>query len=636
MYEIQFLKLLGTLLHWVFCILLVSISPIGSSKLNEVGIRNMAQVFDSSNNIIATPGGNGATLSNTHGESGQPLWTNEGFICANATQITSSLGRKIDISTKLLLAMKASMLSTQIKDFTHTFLVIKFSSIIGHTEPTPAEEEPTTTAPDADELITSTSDPVYEDDGVSTSTLSPPPSPLTSSKKLTAATNKLDKTEVKSNNPPNKVSSPLVKSSASEEQVTVKTVPPIPPAPPSPQNPAILKLNTDGSDGHQVIEIAIDSKALSKSTPKKSKRSEGLSEEVDPVSHKIDGKPLQRKRRALDSEEISQIHKILTLTKNMKSNKPEKEKVKSKIKTTQEEITSASQDSQDEDAVVKEKEEEVKVTEPKNSNKPSTIAKKLPYQTWRALMDNSNFRPPGFYVTVDEKVVFDNWLGVWQSSQSPTVMGRWSAPRKNGIWNDTVLLLEFEENPDRNIKVSFEWEPTDANAYLFLSNISISTYGANVTEATIADANGAGPQYSVGSKSQVGGGMEGNRNITLYIVLQTPSLGTEQVIKMGENPEVVEQRITKSNIIVAKPSASSSTLKDEQDLGVKSESNSSTAHDPNLSNSTKPSASMSTTALIVTCVTGGLSLIILIFLIHKKLQINKSPHPIHNLYIDEL
>lgn len=54
---------------------------------------------------------------------------------------------------------------------------------------------------------------------------------------------------------------------------------------------------------------------------------------------------------------------------------------------------------------------------------------------------------------VDEKVVFDNWLGVWQSSQSPTVMGRWSAPRKNGIWNDTVLLLEFEENPDRNIKV---------------------------------------------------------------------------------------------------------------------------------------------------------------------------------------
>lgn len=95
MYEIQFLKLLGTLLHWVFCILLVSISPIGSSKLNEVGIRNMAQVFDSSNNIIATPGGNGATLSNTHGESGQPLWTNEGFICANATQITSSLGRKV-------------------------------------------------------------------------------------------------------------------------------------------------------------------------------------------------------------------------------------------------------------------------------------------------------------------------------------------------------------------------------------------------------------------------------------------------------------------------------------------------------------------------------------------------------------
>lgn len=186
----------------------------------------------------------------------------------------------------------------------------------------------------------------------------------------------------------------------------MKTVPPIPPAPPSPQNPAILKLNTDGSDGHQVIEIAIDSKALSKSTPKKSKRSEGLSEEVDPVSHKIDGKPLQRKRRALDSEEISQIHKILTLTKNMKSNKPEKEKVKSKIKTTQEEITSASQDSQDEDAVVKEKEEEVKVTEPKNSNKPSTIAKKLPYQTWRALMDNSNFRPPGFYVTV--RVYFNN------------------------------------------------------------------------------------------------------------------------------------------------------------------------------------------------------------------------------------
>jgi hypothetical protein len=49
--------------------------------------------------------------------------------------------------------------------------------------------------------------------------------------------------------------------------------------------------------------------------------------------------------------------------------------------------------------------------------------------------------------------VFDNWIGVWQSHQSPTVMGRHGTPKKNGIWNDTMLMLQFDEIPDRSIKV---------------------------------------------------------------------------------------------------------------------------------------------------------------------------------------
>lgn len=54
---------------------------------------------------------------------------------------------------------------------------------------------------------------------------------------------------------------------------------------------------------------------------------------------------------------------------------------------------------------------------------------------------------------MDEKVVYDNFEGVWQSSTSPTVMGRWSSPKKNGIWNDTAIMLQFDEIPDKNIKV---------------------------------------------------------------------------------------------------------------------------------------------------------------------------------------
>jgi hypothetical protein len=57
---------------------------------------------------------------------------------------------------------------------------------------------------------------------------------------------------------------------------------------------------------------------------------------------------------------------------------------------------------------------------------------------------------------VDDKVVYDNWVGVWQSSQSPSVMGRWTSPKSNrGIWNDTVLMVEFDEDPGRNVKVVF-------------------------------------------------------------------------------------------------------------------------------------------------------------------------------------
>lgn len=74
-------------------ILLFGSSCINSSKLNEVVLRDIGQIFNGHNNVSATHNAN-ASNSEGNGEN-QNVWQNEGFICANATQITNSFGSKV-------------------------------------------------------------------------------------------------------------------------------------------------------------------------------------------------------------------------------------------------------------------------------------------------------------------------------------------------------------------------------------------------------------------------------------------------------------------------------------------------------------------------------------------------------------
>lgn len=298
------------------------------------------------------------------------------------------------------MATKASSLSTHLNNFAHTFLVIKFSSIIGHTENQPQQvldESSTTPVPYLSDEMALSSFPEARDQEFHSSTLSYPQDSLPNS-----GMSDNQKLPTISNSPPVK---------SLEQNVFPMVISPVlqvpHPPPPPPPGSTILKLNAEGSDGHQIIEIALDPEVLAKSEPplppafKVSQISDQTS-----INGGADNPPpaeisLNRRKRELNSEEmISQIHKILTITKNMKNDQNKEANIKPRLKTIQEEITSA-QETQgaDEFKLVKD-EALVSADAPKSmSIKGLNSAKKLSYQTWRASMDKS-FRPPGFYVMV--------------------------------------------------------------------------------------------------------------------------------------------------------------------------------------------------------------------------------------------
>lgn len=425
-----------------------------ASKLNEVVIRSINEIFDSSNNVIAKGPGNDSSNSNSNNNP----WVNEGFIGANATQITNSLGKKvtfshqyivlsklpvpkiannfqIDTSTKLLLATKPSILSTSIKDFDHTFLTIKFSFIIGHSESAPSLQNDTTrsgkNSSDTTSLLPQSGKIVQVQTimpKANSSTIPTPETPKPVNVKNPVMTpSQIPETPisnpqmVEGKPPSNPQFINFIPSSAQQVPVSPPIVyvpsssfavvppPPINPmlaplqVPQSPP-PAILKLNADGSDGQQVIQIAIDPTTLPQ-TPQNPIIANNINNNPvqdnvqvqqvpDSTNYKVDPQQdtsliLQRSKRFLNSEEISQIHKIIEQKKG-KDKESKGNKVSSKLKEIQQEIALA-QDA----AGALDAEEEAE-----GMSKPSAKGgKKLRYDTWRASMDKSN-RPPGFYVTV--------------------------------------------------------------------------------------------------------------------------------------------------------------------------------------------------------------------------------------------
>lgn len=157
----------------------------------------------------------------------------------------------------------------------------------------------------------------------------------------------------------------------------------------------------------------------------------------------------------------------------------------------------------------------------------------------------------------------------------------------------------------------------DPLAYIFLSNISVVTYGTN---ETVKDIQANYPQYRTDGNSLFGG-----KNITLYIVLKTPSQGTEQIIKMGDKPQIVEQSIVHSSADTSSGLAPNHTL--QKDVPTPSSVQPGSTTPLNVENKTKGFYGM-TTGLIVACATGALSLVIMIFLIYKKMQVKKRPNSV--------
>jgi hypothetical protein len=51
---------------------------------------------------------------------------------------------------------------------------------------------------------------------------------------------------------------------------------------------------------------------------------------------------------------------------------------------------------------------------------------------------------------VDEQVVFDNWEGFWEN---PSIMGKCALNSTTKIWNETEVLIRWNEVPKRDIKV---------------------------------------------------------------------------------------------------------------------------------------------------------------------------------------
>jgi hypothetical protein len=187
-------------------------------------------------------------------------------------------------------------------------------------------------------------------------------------------------------------------SSINYQKPSLSIIPPeykIIPLPPPP--PTILKLNADGSDGNQVLEIAIDPSVLSQSNSsppqgllsfnsKKSKRSGGEGETINSGEEKIINiEPLPKAEPLI----LPSVDDLNNTDNNNNNRLPE---LDSEPETDPTSI--------DIDTIDKRRRRRKRDFDSNKDikNIPNN-KKKLPYHTWKASMDKS-FRPPGFYVAV--------------------------------------------------------------------------------------------------------------------------------------------------------------------------------------------------------------------------------------------
>jgi hypothetical protein len=114
---------------------------------------------------------------------------------------------------------------------------------------------------------------------------------------------------------------------------------------------------------------------------------------------------------------------------------------------------------------------------------------------------------------VDDYVVYDNWEGVW-SLNKPNVLGKHVKSSASDIWSHTEILLEWEEPPEKDVKVRFEWDPPAPSSFLFLGDTIVSTIAAEK------------PHNQLNYASET----LNNKNITLYIVLKQPEVVQAQTV----------------------------------------------------------------------------------------------------------
>ncbi|CAG7815167.1 unnamed protein product [Allacma fusca] len=485
------------------------------------------------------------------------LWSNEGFQESNAAG-----GVKLNVSTHFLMGTNSAKLHTTLSEFNGKFLFIKFSSMIGKSIPV---TKPSTTPSTTTTATTTTP--------TTTTTTSSTTTTTTTSTTTTTTTTKPSILETKM---------PL-------------TIPDINQEDPLEESRKLLEPG-------QIIEIALDS-------------NDHGSFQINSAPEEND-KSTKRKRRELNSQEISQVHRIISEAANKKEDtKPVVPKSDNVPKSPPEKVISVPTIME---AAITFPALQIQKAVVSGGAVPSVILDpNQQYKTWKASLSQS-FRPSGFYVLVDDHVVYDNWEGVWDL-QKPNVLGKHVKNSASDIWCHTEILLEWDDPPQKDIKIRFEWDPPTPSSYLFLGNITISTIDVETKSR---------PQPPYATEIL-------NKNITLYIVVKQPEL--LKVVTVPPPPvKTVEPPVTTPTTTVTTRKATSTTT--ISTVGTTTSKNVPTTNKTTMSpaeillqrvvsatsndGNAKHNSSTSTPFIVVTAL-GLISFFIMIVLMHTKFKENQ-------------